>query len=1152
MFHRQLSLARLLFGLIAFCNSGGARANEVNSPVEFGKTVSGTLRGAGADIYTFKTKKGGSVIITVSETGQHDDNFFLQLEITGPGNTSMGGGKPGLYRQVMNNVEEGDWSVKVSDGGTVAGGYNFTVLRIPGTEGQKVKFGQEYKGAIKGGSLDVYRISGTPGVNAEIDINSSSSEFMYAFYVFDPAGTNISGGGCSGQCGSGLQLTAYGDYIFMIGADDSGGPTEGSYTLSVKREGESAPAQPAAQASAQPPQAPVPPPPPPQAMTVEQVFQNPVIEIYTDKVLPVSDYPLLYKDGMILTFNEDYLVRDADRHAADAGSAAAQLHTGDNYFKTSPKQAVDDFWTKAANDGNADARNRLGLVYARYHPDQAEKYKTAGWYSRAVAQGGVDAPVKIASLYHGTERPQDDAAIVKLATGYAEKGVPEAQYVLGVAYETGQGVKQDYATAESWYRKAAEKGNPKAEYALGKLYDDVHGSLHREGHGKNQVEFEQHEEAVKWYKLASDHGHAVAQFQQALMYLSGYGESYDFAKTRALFQSAADQGLAAAQFNLAVMYAHGIGGETDYAQAGAWYAKAAAQGLMLAQNDLAELIEHGVGFAQDFATAAKWYVLAADAGYPVAQYNLARLYRDGHGVVKDLTQAKALFAKAAKAGHIEAQVAFNELTPGKPKTHDTIKLLRTAADQSDNAALQKLVEIYRADGIKNENYDDVLAFYRVAAMRLNPVAFVGLADLFAKKNPPDYSESYFWYRLASASTGKWQAYPDEKTALAKYADAEAGKIAGKLMPEQIAVAQWRIADRSPPAPDKQQLSGAEFYIKGDLAEKAGQYITAQQYYIAADSNEVAAAAYDLGTFYEIGRGLARDMKRSVYYFKKAVRNGRVGAATRIGDIYLYGIGVPADKEEAIKWYQMDADRGYERAIDTLGWIYLSGEKKAQVRAIAMYEKASARKLHFNDGPNQALGMIHLYGMGVPKNEKKALNWYLKEPQSGSVTVAAQASWILINFEPHDYVRALKLLGHINDPVLYNDLGYMYERGIGIAELKLDYERNLRPTQRQQPFPKLPAAIELYKRAADMCYGRAMYHIGRLYQSGVNDPAISAEPIPTDPGMARKWMEMAARYGSSAAVDWLKGKDKNNPNPRAAIEPELTLPVKGCRQSGGGQ
>jgi uncharacterized protein len=45
-----------------------------------------------------------------------------------------------------------------------------------------------------------------------------------------------------------------------------------------------------------------------------------------------------------------------------------------------------------------------------------------------------------------------------------------AQYNLGVMYDDGQGVPQDYAVAVSWYRKAAEQGDADAQVNLGVLY----------------------------------------------------------------------------------------------------------------------------------------------------------------------------------------------------------------------------------------------------------------------------------------------------------------------------------------------------------------------------------------------------------------------------------------------------------------------------------------------------------------------------------------------------------------------------------------------------------------------------------------------------------------------------------------------------------
>ncbi|HTK84184.1 MAG TPA: hypothetical protein VL625_03775 [Patescibacteria group bacterium] len=1145
---------RLIIALVLLMAMSSARpsyANDIKAPLVSGQAATGNITGTGVDTYTFKTKKGGSFVITVSSNDPHNDKFTPQMEISGPENIYEVGIVPephSFARKLESKVPEGDWTVKVTGGmsdgdSAVSGAYELTLLQVPGAVGKKLKFGQQYKNDIHGGVLDVYTFSGTPGVTVEINTDiTGDKSFFSSTMIFDPAGVTISDEGAAiGSIGSNLTMTAYGDYTLMIGSQDSGN-AQGGYTLSINRHEEGASEQEASTQSSAPASPPSPPaatapptPPIPPAMTVAQVFDNPAAyTIYSRHVFPMAFNPTMYTSGgLLLTLNPDDLGNTQDRKMVRQGNLLALLYTGDSEFRMSKRRAVNDYWIKAADNGNTDARNRLGILYSMMNDDQAQNYPAADWYKRAVEQGKLDRPVKISNLYHGTEHPQDDAEIVKLATGYAEKGVPEAQYVLGVAYEAGQGVQQDYEMAENWYRKAASQNNRNAEYALGKLYVNGHG-MPLPLQASNPLPPDPYYEGVRWFKKAANHGLAQAQFQHALMFLYGDGENIDFSMARASFQSAAQQGLAPAQFNIALMCATGLGGDTDYACAAKWYERAAAQGLILAQNNLGELFEHGAGVTQDYEIAAKWYRAAAETGYPVAQYNLGRLYRDGRGVSKDTSQAMSLFAKSAAEGNVEALAELDELkaAAGNPQARgEEITVLRAASANGDNDALLKLVTLYRSEGIMADDYDDVLALYRKAAEQVNPIAFVALGDLFAKKEPPDYAEAYFWYRLAIVSIDKWRIFSDEKEDLTKYAEDIAARISGNLMPEQVAVAQWRIADRSPPAPDKEQLAGAELYIKGNVAEQKGDYYRAMEYYMEADSDDVALAAEDLGRFFEHGLGVNRNMERAIYYFKRAVRNGRIGTATWIGDIYLYGIGVPVDINEAAKWYQMDADRGCVRAIQTLGWIYLFGGKGEEAKAIELYEKMAARDSRFNADAYDPLGMIYLYGIGVSKDPKKALSWYQK---AGDLPGQIQAAWILTKFEPHDYGQALERLSHAEDPVMYNDVGYLYERGLASGR------NNLIPSE------LTPTAMDFYQIAANMCYGRAMYHMARLYQSGVNDPTISEKPIPKDHDKALKWMKMAAHYGSVTAVEWLYDEDKSDPNPKASLEPEVHFPVTACK------
>ncbi|MFK5041818.1 tetratricopeptide repeat protein [Glaesserella parasuis] len=54
---------------------------------------------------------------------------------------------------------------------------------------------------------------------------------------------------------------------------------------------------------------------------------------------------------------------------------------------------------------------------------------------------------------------------------FAEQGYLSAQYILGLMFSNGDGVRQDYHQAFKWFQKAAEQGDAKAQAALGSMYN---------------------------------------------------------------------------------------------------------------------------------------------------------------------------------------------------------------------------------------------------------------------------------------------------------------------------------------------------------------------------------------------------------------------------------------------------------------------------------------------------------------------------------------------------------------------------------------------------------------------------------------------------------------------------------------------------------
>jgi hypothetical protein len=149
----------------------------------------------------------------------------------------------------------------------------------------------------------------------------------------------------------------------------------------------------------------------------------------------------------------------------------------------------------------------------------------------------------------------------------AEGGDAEAQMKLGAAYANGQGVKADYKTAASYYRKAADQGHAGAQIALGELYEAGQGVKRDDA------------EAVQWYRRAAEQGHPAGQYALAVMYLVGSGVAKDDAEALKWYRASADQGYALALFHLGMRYKKGQGVTADPAEAYKWLTLAAERGV---------------------------------------------------------------------------------------------------------------------------------------------------------------------------------------------------------------------------------------------------------------------------------------------------------------------------------------------------------------------------------------------------------------------------------------------------------------------------------------------------------------------------------------------------------------------------------------------
>lgn len=206
---------------------------------------------------------------------------------------------------------------------------------------------------------------------------------------------------------------------------------------------------------------------------------------------------------------------------------------------------------------------------------------------------------------------KNNFALVPRPSNAVEKARPGAKRVLaGMVAET-------LALAEM---RSLVKLSPNVSPLLENWYQRGNASYF----GRNGFP-QDHAEAAKWFRMAAEQGHAVAQNQLGYCYECGKGVLRDNREAVNWYMKSADQGDETAQYNLGACYAKGLGVQQGYEEAGKWITKSAEQGDATAQFNLGFLYREGLGVPSDVRQAFKWFRLAADQGHENAAKQFAAL-----------------------------------------------------------------------------------------------------------------------------------------------------------------------------------------------------------------------------------------------------------------------------------------------------------------------------------------------------------------------------------------------------------------------------------------------------------------------------------------------------------------------------------------------
>lgn len=128
---------------------------------------------------------------------------------------------------------------------------------------------------------------------------------------------------------------------------------------------------------------------------------------------------------------------------------------------------------KSAEEGNAQAQWRLGLMYGSGNGVPKDASMATSWNRKAAEQGYAEAQREEGLKYfQGKDVPQDYSLAASWFRKAAEQGEFGSQNKLGNMYLNGQGVPQDFVSAARWFRQAADQGDAVSQASLGLMYGE--------------------------------------------------------------------------------------------------------------------------------------------------------------------------------------------------------------------------------------------------------------------------------------------------------------------------------------------------------------------------------------------------------------------------------------------------------------------------------------------------------------------------------------------------------------------------------------------------------------------------------------------------------------------------------------------------------
>lgn len=273
--------------------------------------------------------------------------------------------------------------------------------------------------------------------------------------------------------------------------------------------------------------------------------------------------------GQVVAFAPSYQASEAQK-GYQAGFSA--------YQEGKYSKALDEL-KSAANAGYPPAQGFLGYLYEKGQGTQINIPEAISWYRKAADQEEPNALLMLGSLYErGVGVPQSDSDAFALYKKASDLNLPVGMVALGSMYERGKGTRKSTTKAFDLYRKASNASYAGGHFELSRVY--------RAGIGieKNLTE------AENLLRRAADMGNEQAQVALGSQYMQGTdGLSKKPEEALFWFKKASEKGYPPAIYHMGAAYETGFGVNKNVDTAKGYYTKAAKSGLKDAEVALSRL-----------------------------------------------------------------------------------------------------------------------------------------------------------------------------------------------------------------------------------------------------------------------------------------------------------------------------------------------------------------------------------------------------------------------------------------------------------------------------------------------------------------------------------------------------------------------------------